>query len=173
MVSIQLLLSGSTRETWQRFTDSSIHCIHPPPPPKPTLPRVYTEKTWAGLWWVAPQRTEISACSCSAWRNLARQASWLTWNRLHEKKLACPQGHPVSPTEWPYPWARFAVSHVNGWWWFISNCRRTWLALVGLGGGEGASGSRANFSPYCINTGPTSTKTTVFVYEILHCSCKQ
>ena len=24
------------------------------PPPKPTLLRVYMEKTWAGLWWVAP-----------------------------------------------------------------------------------------------------------------------
>ena len=67
----------------------------------------------------------------------ARQVDSLETVYMRKSWLA-PQGHPVSPTEWPYPWARFAVSHVNGRW-FISNCRKTWLAPVGL---------RTNFSPY-------------------------
>ena len=56
------------------------------------------------------------------------RTSWLT-----------PQAHPVSLTKWPYPQshptprARFAVSHVNGQRWFISNCRETWLAPLGSG----------------------------------------
>ena len=94
-----------------------------------------------------------------AWRDLA----WLgelthlkpfTWDKVGSP----PQGHPILPTKWPYPQghptsqARFAVSHVNGWRWFVSNCSQTWLAPIGsAGGGEwegGALGPQANFSQY-------------------------
>ena len=92
------------------------------------------------------QRTEISACACSAWRNLA----WLgELTRLKpftpRVTLSCQLSDPTPGS--PSPWARFAVSHVNGRQWFVSNCRKTWLAPVGSGG-EGASGPQANFSPY-------------------------
>ena len=85
------------------------------------------------------QWTEISACACSVCCDLARlgeltRLKLFTWEKV---------GHHVSPTEWPYPQghptprARFAVSHINGRRWFTSNCRKTWLALVGLGWWEG------------------------------------
>ena len=55
------------------------------------------------------QGTKISACACSAWRDLARLGELrLAWNRLHDKSWLDPQGHPT-------PRARFAVSHVNGY----------------------------------------------------------
>ena len=87
------------------------------------------------------QGTEISACACecSAWRDLARLGK-LTRSKLFTwEKVGSPPGSPYFATKWPYPQghptprARFAVSHVNGRWWFMSNCRKTWLALVGSG----------------------------------------
>ena len=85
------------------------------------------------------QGTEISACACFARLGPGRRVD------SHEtvymrKSWLVPQGHPILPTEWPYPhghpspWARFAVSRVNGRRWFISNCRKTWLAPVGSEG---------------------------------------
>ena len=44
-----------------------------PLPPEPTLPRVYMEKNVSRVVINCPsQRTEISACACCAWRDLAR-----------------------------------------------------------------------------------------------------
>ena len=75
------------------------------------------------------QRTEISVCACSAWRDLARLGELTRLKRLHEKKLARPRGSPslanrvTLPPGSLYPRARFAVSHVNGRRLFLSNCR--------------------------------------------------
>ena len=84
------------------------------------------------------QRTEISACACSAWRFLTRLGKLtclkpFTWEKVGSPEWPYPQGHPT-------PQARFTVSHVNGRQWFISNCRKTWLAPVGWGARGRAEG---------------------------------
>ena len=98
--------------------------------PEPTLPRVYMEKNVSRVMMSCPsQRTEISVCACSAWRDLARLGELTRLKRLHEKKLARPRGSPslanrvTLPPGSLYPRARFAVSHVNGRRLFLSNCR--------------------------------------------------
>ena len=74
-------------------------------------------------------RTEISACA-----HALRDATWpgqASWEKKLDRPtrvtLSC---QPSDPTR-----ARFAVSHVNGRRWFISNCRKTWLAPVDSGVG--------------------------------------
>ena len=75
---------------------------------------------------------------CVARLGLARRVDSLV-NVYMSKSWLAPQGHPILPTEWPYPQGhptprdRFAVSHVNGRRWFISSCRKTWLAPGWLG----------------------------------------
>ena len=75
-----------------------------PPPPEPTLPRVYTEKTWAGLWWVAPHKwLKISACACSEWRDLAQLGELtrlkpFTWEKVGSTPRVTLSCQPSDPT---------------------------------------------------------------------------
>ena len=101
------------------------------PSPQANFTSCLHGKTWARLWWAAPlkglkyQLAQLGlARRLDSLETVYTRKSWLT-----------PQGHPVLPTEWPYPPSRFAVSHVNSRRWFLSNCRKTWLAPVGSGWG--------------------------------------
>ena len=108
-----------------------------------------------GGWWSEWRHPfGISACACSAWRDLTRLGELtrlkpFTWEKVGSPPRVTLSRQPSDPTPQGHitPRARFAVSHVNGRRLFISNCRKTWLAPVGSGG-EGASGPQANFSPY-------------------------
>ena len=104
-------------------------------------------KTWAGGYDKLPPSMDWNISVrmlCMTRLGSAKRVDSLEIVYMRKSWLA-PPGHPILPTEWPYskghppPRARFVVSHVNGRRWFISNCRKTWLAPVG-------SGPQANFT---------------------------
>ena len=107
------------------------------PPPRANFPARLHRKNVSRVMISCPsQVTEISACVCSAWHDLARLGDLtrlkpFTWEKVGSPPRVTLSRQPSDPT----PQARFAVSHVNGRGWFISNWRKTWLPPVGLGGG--------------------------------------
>ena len=81
------------------------------------------------------QWTEISACACSAWRDLTQLGELtclkpITWEKVGLPPRVTLSRQPSDTT----PWTRFALSRVKCRQLFISNCRKTWLAPVGSGG---------------------------------------
>ena len=85
---------------WRKVTTG------PPPPRANFTTRVHGKNVSRVMMSCPSPRTEISARACSEWRDLARQGELtrlkpFTWSR--KLKFLSPQGHPVSPTQWPYP----------------------------------------------------------------------
>ena len=97
----------------------------PPPPPSQLYCASTWKKTWARLWW----DWNISVCvPCVAQIGLTRRDDKLETVYMRKSWLI-PQGHFVWPTEWPAPPSQ--VCSFSCQWWFISNCRKTWLAPRG------------------------------------------
>ena len=119
------------------------------------------EKSWPGaprsIWKKCepgfdklPLSSDWNICMrmlCVARLGLARWVDSLetvyNWEKVGSPTRVILSCQPSDPT----PRARFAVSHVNGRWWFISNCRKTWLAPVGSGEGYLGSPGQCHFYP--------------------------
>ena len=82
----------------------------PGAPPPPSLQRanftarLYGKKVSRVMISCPSQATEILACACSVWRDLAPLGELTRLKAfIWEKVGSSPQGHPILLTEWPYP----------------------------------------------------------------------
>ena len=90
---------------------------------------------------------------CVTWLDLARLGKLIHVKPFTRERVGSPPTARVTlscqPSD-PTPRARFAVSHVNGWRWFISNCRKTGLACLARGEGRpGILPSLSGETPRC------------------------
>ena len=122
------------------------------------------------------QGIEILACACSVWRDLARLDELTGLKPFTWEKVAPPPYLATPPQD------RFTVSHVSGRRWFISSCRKTWLAPLTQGVGDffpykqelsnRSSQQRFRFQlvhqPVCLALGLLH-----FFFCYMYCFCKQ